>query len=341
MYGQLVPCGGGPPIPLLKPRMMVGRSPDCDIPIPLVTISSKHCYLEQRGGVWHVNDLASRNGIRIDGVRCQEGQLPPGCVLSIAQQRYQVEYKTVGRETVSSARSITAQPSPSPLAGPARVSDSPAASRTASAPRVITPPVSQPVKQPGIRLADPDEPVAPATGQKTVSETSMPRNSASQRLTAPAATRPPSLSLGELVPCGGGAPIPLLKPSLLVGRSPACDITLEFPMISSKHCQLEFKSGFWHVRDLGSRNGIRVDGIVQLAKFVKPGEILSIAKHRYEIVYTPLADEPPPEENPFALSLLEKAGLAGRGAAAEARFPVAETSAPDDEPVRKKWKIDE
>ena len=108
-------------------------------------------------------------------------------------------------------------------------------------------------------------------------------------------------------------------------------------MVSSKHCQLEFKSGFWHVRDLGSRNGIRVDGIVQLAKYLKPGEVLAIAKHRYEIAYTPLADEPPPEENPFALSLLEKAGLAGRGGAAESRMPAPQ----DDGPIRKKWSIDE
>jgi pSer/pThr/pTyr-binding forkhead associated (FHA) protein len=124
---------------------------------------------------------------------------------------------------------------------------------------------------------------------------------------------------------------------LIVGRSPACDITLAFPMVSSKHCQLEFKSGFWHVRDLGSRNGIRVDGVFQLAKYLKPGEILAIAKHRYEIAYTQLADEPPPEENPFALSLMEKAGLVGRGGAAQATLPTQR----DDDSVRKKWSIDE
>src|SRR5712691_6138759 len=127
---------------------------------------------------------------------------------------------------------------------------------------------------------------------------------------------------GQLIPCGGGMPIPLTKASLLVGRSPACDITLAFPMISAKHCQLEFKEGFWHVRDLGSRNGIRVNGVFELAKYLKPGEILWIARRRYEISYTPLADAPPPDENPFALSLLEKVGLARRGTAgAEPRPP--------------------
>src|SRR5438034_383224 len=114
--------------------------------------------------------------------------------------------------------------------------------------------------------------------------------------------------LGQLVPCGGGDSIPLLHRRIVVGRTPDCDITLPFPMVSARHCELEFHQGFWHVRDLGSRNGILVDGIYQIAKYLKPGAILSVARRRFEISYTPLADEPPPEENPFALGLLEKAG---------------------------------
>src|SRR5437899_1953407 len=92
MFGQLVPCGGGDPIPLLKPRLMVGRTPDCDVQLPFGTVSSKHCLLELRDAVWNVRDLASRNGVRIDGVRSQEGRLVPGSILWIAQNRYQVDY---------------------------------------------------------------------------------------------------------------------------------------------------------------------------------------------------------------------------------------------------------
>jgi adenylate cyclase len=305
MFGQLVPCGGGSPIPLLKLRLVVGRSPDCDVPIPSGTVSSKHCYLEQRDGMWFVTDMASRNGIRIDGVRCQEGRLPPGSVLWIAQQRFQVEY------AIKVGPAQTASPSGSPRASaPATPAHSPGQSDT----DVVDPPLGplEKVGEPAPRV------VRFAAGLRQPS-------------------LKPGMALGELIPCGGGAPIPLTKPKLIVGRSPACDITLPFPMVSSKHCQLEFKSGFWHVRDLGSRNGIRVDGIFQLAKYLKPGEILAFAKHRYEIAYTPQADEAPPEENPFALSLLEKAGLAGRGGGNDARLPAAK----DDEPVRKKWSIDE
>jgi len=143
---------------------------------------------------------------------------------------------------------------------------------------------------------------------------------------------------GRLIPCGGGRPIPLTKACILVGRSPACDITLAFPTISAKHCQLEFMEGFWHVRDLGSRNGIRVDGVFEIAKYLKPGEILWIATQRYTISYTPLADAPPPDENPFALGLLEKAGLARRRTTGvEPRLARVH----EEESPRKRWSIDE
>jgi adenylate cyclase len=283
MFGQLIPCGGGDPIPLLARRLVVGRTPPCEIVLPQGTVSSKHCLLELRDGVWHVSDLGSHNGIRIDGVRCEEGRLLPGSVLWIAQNRYLVDYVLA-----RAAPSVAAPPKPPPQM---RESDTTEDDR----PFLTELPARQ---------------VVPRTGA----------------------------ALGELIPCGGGAPIPLTKSRLIIGRSPACDITLEFPMVSAKHCQLEFKEGFWHVRDLGSRNGIRVDGVFQLAKYLRPGEILWIARHRYEISYTPLADEPPPEENPFALGLLEKAGLVGRGSP---RAPLALPRAHEEESPRKKWSIDE
>jgi adenylate cyclase len=119
--------------------------------------------------------------------------------------------------------------------------------------------------------------------------------------------------LGELVPCGGGDPIPLLKPKLLIGRSSSCDIVLDFPNVSAQHCQLELLNGYWFIRDLRSRNGVKVNGLRCDSKWVLPGDELSIAKHRFEATYQPAADAPPPEEeNPFAQSLLEKAGLLRR-----------------------------
>ena len=116
---------------------------------------------------------------------------------------------------------------------------------------------------------------------------------------------------GQLIPTGGGDAIPLLKEKLLVGRRSSCDITLDFPNVSSHHCELEMVNGYWHVHDLNSRNGTKVNGERVLERFLQPGDTIAIAKHRFEMSYTPDPSQPPPEErDPFSVSLLEKAGLA-------------------------------
>ncbi len=118
--------------------------------------------------------------------------------------------------------------------------------------------------------------------------------------------------LGELLPLGGGDPIPLLKPQLLVGRRDSCDIVLNFPNVSSHHTSLELQGGYWHVRNLSSSNGTKVNGVRIDETYVQPGDTICFAKHCFEVSYTPDPDAPPPvrDENPFAKSLLEKAGLA-------------------------------
>jgi pSer/pThr/pTyr-binding forkhead associated (FHA) protein len=128
---------------------------------------------------------------------------------------------------------------------------------------------------------------------------------------------------GELVPCGGGDPIPLLKKSLLVGRRESCDIVLRFANVSSHHCQLTLENGYWYVKDLNSRNGIKVNDVRVPQKLLSPGDELSVAKHKYVVDYAPFqlgAVGPPPQEMEtpaatealFKKSLLERAGLSGK-----------------------------
>ena len=121
---------------------------------------------------------------------------------------------------------------------------------------------------------------------------------------------------GELLPVGGGDPIPLLKKSLLIGRRESCDVVLRFPNVSAHHCQLTVTGGYWHVRDMDSRNGVKVNGVRILEKRVDPGDTLSIARHEYVLHYQPVdlgAVGPPPpevtESSVFSKSLLERAGL--------------------------------
>ncbi|MDA7950680.1 MAG: FHA domain-containing protein [Pirellulaceae bacterium] len=133
-------------------------------------------------------------------------------------------------------------------------------------------------------------------------------------------TRERNTMFGELNPTGGGDEIPLLKKRLLIGRRENCDITLRFPNVSSKHCELYLESGYWYVKDLGSRNGIKVNDRRVTKKRLDPGSRLSVAKHTYVVEYDPVemgAVGPPPAEEDTGTdimksSLLERAGLQRR-----------------------------
>jgi adenylate cyclase len=129
---------------------------------------------------------------------------------------------------------------------------------------------------------------------------------------------------GELVPLGGGDPIPLLKQQMLVGRRESCDIILRFANVSAHHCQLSIENGYLYARDMQSRNGIKVNDVKVSERRLSPGDILSISKHRYRVDYDPAelgAIGPPPADNLsqeiMKDSLLARAGLDIRGSGRE------------------------
>jgi len=104
--------------------------------------------------------------------------------------------------------------------------------------------------------------------------------------------RPLGEVLGILQPVGGGDPIPLTKPEMVVGRRPSCDIRLDFENISGKHCLLRLINGVWNVKDLGSTNGTTVNGArLTTEQSVMPDEELGIAGHLYMIDYDPAGPE--------------------------------------------------
>ncbi|MGL4462901.1 MAG: FHA domain-containing protein [Planctomycetia bacterium] len=121
----------------------------------------------------------------------------------------------------------------------------------------------------------------------------------------------------KLIPLDGGDPIPLLKATVLVGRRPNCDIRLDFPNVSGRHCELTFDQGSWLVVDLDSGNGVKVNDVKVTKKRLLPGDVLAIArKHVYRIEYKFTGDrariESEEVEDILERSLIERAGL-GRG----------------------------
>jgi pSer/pThr/pTyr-binding forkhead associated (FHA) protein len=72
----------------------------------------------------------------------------------------------------------------------------------------------------------------------------------------PSSPRPP-LAVLEV---DGRSMTPLDERTILIGRRPGCDITLDSPAVSNTHAVIYECDGKRHVRDLGSRTGTQVNG---------------------------------------------------------------------------------
>lgn len=122
---------------------------------------------------------------------------------------------------------------------------------------------------------------------------------------------------GQLVPTGGGDNIELRKDRLVIGRRESNDIVLRFSNVSGQHALLTLEQGYWFLKDLGSRNGTKVDGFRINRKRLDPGAKISFAKHVYTIDYSPedlgAFGPPPPDddhiEEVLRKGLLDRAGL--------------------------------
>ncbi len=87
----------------------------------------------------------------------------------------------------------------------------------------------------------------------------------------------------RLVALDEGPDITLDRTMVVVGRHPACDTRLDSLRVSRHHCCMTQESGEVVVRDLGSTNGIRINGQrVEIGR-LRPGDELSIAHIRYRL----------------------------------------------------------
>jgi pSer/pThr/pTyr-binding forkhead associated (FHA) protein len=87
----------------------------------------------------------------------------------------------------------------------------------------------------------------------------------------------------RLVALDDGPDIPLDRAMVVVGRHPLCDARLDSLRISRHHCCMMQDKGELFVRDLGSTNGIRINGQrVEMGR-LRPGDELSIAHIRFRL----------------------------------------------------------
>lgn len=102
----------------------------------------------------------------------------------------------------------------------------------------------------------------------------------------------------QLVALNEGPSILLDRPVLLVGRDVECDIRLDSRKISRRHCVIAQVRDNLVVRDLGSTNGIRINGTRVMYGQLGPGDELTIGNHRYKVRWDSLVlrGKPAPEK---------------------------------------------
>jgi pSer/pThr/pTyr-binding forkhead associated (FHA) protein len=68
--------------------------------------------------------------------------------------------------------------------------------------------------------------------------------------------------------------------SWLIGSKADCDVVVDSPMVSGRHCQLtQIPQGFFLLEDLGSTNGTFVDGVrITAPTRITPGESITLGK---------------------------------------------------------------
>jgi pSer/pThr/pTyr-binding forkhead associated (FHA) protein len=90
----------------------------------------------------------------------------------------------------------------------------------------------------------------------------------------------------QLVPINAGsAPAVLIsRPVILIGRHLECDVRIDSPQVSRRHCCVALAYDRLMIRDLGSANGVRVNGQIVDEARLNPGDEVAIAHFLYRLV---------------------------------------------------------
>ena len=87
----------------------------------------------------------------------------------------------------------------------------------------------------------------------------------------------------HLLSLSDGPSVQIDKPILLFGRHQECDVQLNSKKVSRRHCCLAQVHDYLVIRDLGSTNGVRINGERVLEGKLLPGDELQIGNFKYQV----------------------------------------------------------
>lgn len=91
----------------------------------------------------------------------------------------------------------------------------------------------------------------------------------------------------ELIPLSGGPPIPITKDVTIVGRREFCDVQIDHPSLSKRHCVIVRTDGLLMIRDLATTNGTKVNGQKVLWAALLPNDRLTLGGYKFRVYLGP------------------------------------------------------
>jgi pSer/pThr/pTyr-binding forkhead associated (FHA) protein len=233
-------------IPLTRDELTIGRKDGNSIRLTERNVSRRHARIVKRNEGFFLEDLASYNGIVINGARLAEAKpMRGGDQILIGDYKLQV------------VEEAGAQPTPPPPAPP------PVASEHAAPLLAATP--STPPTNGAAGVAATNDPLAPAAPSGPVPEHIR------------------GMRVVFLAPAGVPAPVMLDRLPMILGRSESADIALAFSSISREHARLFVEDDKLFIEDMGSSNGVQVNGEKHRKSELAAGDMVQLGVVEFRV----------------------------------------------------------
>ncbi|MGH7600188.1 MAG: FHA domain-containing protein [bacterium] len=257
----------------------IGKKKENAVVLDQPVISGQHAriFFDEAEGCYCLEDVGSRNGTKLDGVRVGPKEKLGDLHIITFAQKFDFIFQTVNDHTraTKSRRKTDGKPQPPrsrnrTFVEPVNPGEETDGLEPGPAPRNGKTMIEGAAKsKPASRLLN----NVANDVYKTVVESAMPR----KKTPPPSASYEFVLEIGHSTP---GSQTFSLKPGEnLVGRSPECEIIVNDPSISRRHAALILQAGRVFLKDLGSKNHTFVDAqVVETEIEILPGTCLSFGK---------------------------------------------------------------
>jgi predicted component of type VI protein secretion system len=140
----------------------------------------------------------------------------------------------------------------------------------------------------------------------------------------------------ELVPENGDPPIRVERDVTVIGRHESCDVVIQAPGLSKRHCVVVKTDGLLVIRDLATTNGTKVKGQRVRWAALLPEDRISLGGYKIRI-YLGSDEMPSPSEQRLARGLASVPPPALRVAPVKAAGNAATVRMPEDDARLPVW----